>query len=338
MEQPSDHPASEVEMESEDEEAAMAAAMGFSGFGKAPATKKRKYNSKTDACIDGQELQNIDKGGKRGQGSGGNEVPLGRMRVLGASSVEEEQSGGQGYVEIGEGDVDEDRPMEERCWDTSRPAPAEEKLRNDARRAERRGKPMINEDEIMLDDEGDDSETALPQQSPGGIVAQDAQSKIDAIVAAPASEPAPALMSEIPDTPASALKPKQKQKQKQMPAQGLAAFMTALQTPVIPPPSIPPPPGTISAEAIIPPAPGTATTNHTYTTETASSLPQRPAQSAPSQGPRAAGGRGAKGLRNELWYVGYYDPSFNENPWKQLEKENGLASIGTWIERPARNR
>ena len=77
---------SDIDMDSSNSEAAMAAAMGFSGFGKAPATKKRKYNAKTDAFIDGQELQNIDRGGRKGQGSGGNEVPLGRMRVLGAQA------------------------------------------------------------------------------------------------------------------------------------------------------------------------------------------------------------------------------------------------------------
>ena len=229
--------------------------------------------------------------------------------MLGASSVEEEQDGRQGHVETEEEDADEDRPMEGRCLDTSRPAPAEEKLKNDARRAERRGKPMINEDEIMLDDDEDDDEIAPAQLPAEDIAAQDAQRKIDAIVAATATQPSAAHISETTNTPVSAPKPKQKQKQK--PAQGLAAFMTALQTPVIPPPSIPPPPGTTSAETIIPPAPGTATTNHTYTTEAHSSLPQRQRQSTPS-----GGGKVGKGQRNELWYVDYYDPSFNENPWK----------------------
>jgi hypothetical protein len=28
--------------------------------------------------------------------------------------------------------------------------------------------------------------------------------------------------------------------------------------------------------------------------------------------------------RNENWYLDYYDPSFNENPWERLEKEKGL--------------
>ena len=327
---------SDILMDSSDSEAAMAAAMGFSGFGKAPATKKRKYNSKTDAFIDGQELQNIDRGGKKGQGSGGNEVPLGRMRVLGsqtqAPSAQEQDWGRMGNGEEIDLDMDEgseeDRPMEERCLDTSRPPPVEEQMKNKARRAERRGKPMVNEDEIMLDDEdeNDESTSAPPAVD---TAAQEAQSKIDAILAASADGQPSAPIPKITDSPAR--KPKQKQKPK--PPQGLAAFMTALQTPVLPPPSIPPPPGTTPSAPPIPPAPGTASTAHTYI------IPQMASTPAPSStaGSVHEGRPGRRGQRNELWYVDYYDPSFNENPWKQLEKELGLPSVGTWLERPPRN-
>jgi hypothetical protein len=38
------------------------------------------------------------------------------------------------------------------------------------------------------------------------------------------------------------------------------------------------------------------------------------------------------GLRNENWYLDYYDPSFNENPWARLEKEKGLEPFGKWPE------
>ena len=63
---------------------AMAAIMGFTGFGshKAPV-RKRKFNAGTDAYVDGQELMKLDKGGKKGQGSGGNTMPLGKTRVFG---------------------------------------------------------------------------------------------------------------------------------------------------------------------------------------------------------------------------------------------------------------
>lgn len=350
--QPANDTGSDIVMESEDEEAAMAAVMGFSGFGKAPATKKRKYNSKTDAFIEGQELQDIDKGGRKGQGSGGNEVPLGRMRVLAAPSTQEEQSEPQQKnedeidLDMGEGYEDEDRPMEERCLDTSRPPPADEKVKNDARRMERRGKPLINEDEIMLDDDDDDDEKAAPAQpTTAETASQEAQCKIDAIVAASVKQPSSTQIPKATEAPVPKPKQKKKQKQKPEPAQGLAAFMTALQTPVVSPPSIPPRPGTTSAATIITPTPGTATTAHTYATPKPFSLPQRPPQSAPASShvpspanSTAGGGRGGgRGQRNELWYVEYYDPSFNENPWKQLEKEHGLPSVGTWLERPRRN-
>jgi len=34
---------------------------------------------------------------------------------------------------------------------------------------------------------------------------------------------------------------------------------------------------------------------------------------------------------NPLWYVDYYDPSSNQNPWERLEQAKGLASIGSWL-------
>ncbi len=314
----------------EDGVAAMAAAMGFSGFGKAAATKKRKYNSKTDAFIEGDELKNVDRGGKKGQGSGGNEVPLGRMRAPGGKEEEVGENAEEIDLDMDEdtgmgGQVDEDdRPMNERCIDTSCPPPVEEKAANKARRATRR--KVVNEDEIMLDMDDDNAEDEPIGAQAEDNTAQesaDAQKKIEAIVASQQKE------NVVPT-----LVPKQKQKQKPKPAQGLAAFMSALQTPVAPP-SIPPPPGTTSAASAIPPAPGT------------SSLPSRPQPSSiaapPSSyalspaGSVAGSQRGARGQRNELWYVDYYDPSFNENPWKQLVKEHGLPEVGSWVERPSRN-
>lgn len=335
---PTNNPPSDIDMDSSDSEAAMAAAMGFSGFGKAPATKKRKYNAKTDAFIDGQELQNIDRGGKKGEGSGGNEVPLGRMRVLGAqaqapTAQEQEVVQGRNREEIDlnmdEG-IEEDRPMEERCLDTSRPPPVEEQMKNKSRRAERRGKPLVNEDEIMLDDDDDEDETGTAPPAADTTAAQEAQSKIDAILAASADSQPAALMPEVTHTSAR----KQKQKQKPKPLQGLAAFMTAFQTPVLPPPSIPPPPGTTSSASPIPPAPGTAGTAHPYSTPSMAGTLASSSTTGSSHGGSRAGPRGQ---RNELWYVDYYDPGFNENPWKQLEKELGLPSVGTWLERPPRN-
>lgn len=38
------------------------------------------------------------------------------------------------------------------------------------------------------------------------------------------------------------------------------------------------------------------------------------------------------GPRNENWYLDYYDPSFNDNPWAKLEKEKGLEPLAHWPE------
>lgn len=50
------------------------------------------------------------------------------------------------------------------------------------------------------------------------------------------------------------------------------------------------------------------------------------------------GGRGGfssarGGRRNERWWEGYYDASFNVNPWEALEKKAGLRTVGRWLEK-----
>jgi len=47
----------------------------------------------------------------------------------------------------------------------------------------------------------------------------------------------------------------------------------------------------------------------------------------------ALGGRVGQGSEGREWYVGYYDPSSNENPWARLEAALGLMSKGTWLAR-----
>lgn len=74
--------AGDYEEDAEDETAAIAAMMGFAAFGSQGASKKRKYNPNTDATIDGQALEEVDRGGKRGKGSGGNQIPLGKVRAF----------------------------------------------------------------------------------------------------------------------------------------------------------------------------------------------------------------------------------------------------------------
>jgi hypothetical protein len=239
--------------------AAMAKAMGFSSFGQQGPSKKRKFNPATDAVIEGQALASLDKGGKRGQGSGGNQIPLGKTRVFGTVTTASSAPGGNTDEILldDEEDDDDDKDSEGiENLDMSLPA-----LGGDGD-----------------DEEGDYQEpsyidTSLP---PPIEQVQAAQERIDTILARNS-------------TPAT-LPPKPNYARQQGSGRGVAPFMTQFLE--MPPPL---------------PAPGIA----------------KPAMT--SQRPRI------KGQRNVLWYVDYYDPSFNENPWASLEKEKGLQSRGTWL-------
>lgn len=108
-------------VDEEEGAAAMAAMMGFSGFGsQKPPAKKRKFT--TDAFVEGQDVMALDKGGKKGQGSGGNTMPLGKTRVLGTGSATKAiEPVGMNDSEIDLGDDDDtDGPQ---YVDTSLPPP-----------------------------------------------------------------------------------------------------------------------------------------------------------------------------------------------------------------------
>ncbi|KAF5024677.1 hypothetical protein F66182_3247 [Fusarium sp. NRRL 66182] len=62
-------------------------------------------------------------------------------------------------------------------------------------------------------------------------------------------------------------------------------------------------------------------------------LPQRP---APAAAPRQGQPSAPREVR-DTWYVGYYDPTSNQNPWERLEKARGLETRGTWIPRGTSN-
>lgn len=292
----------------------MAAAMGFSAFGAQGPSKKRKFNPKSDAFIEGQDLAAVDKGGKSGQGSGGNQIPLGKARVIGVpSNVPAEIAGNDDEILLDEEDegpqyAEEEEEEGPRYLDTSRPAPVEERR-------------VRNEDEIMLDDDDEQGPAGMEASfPPPDQAAREAQERIDAILSGSGT-----ISSDVPTPPVTG-KPKQKAKKAQ--EGGLGAFMAALKTPVVAPsaPGVPPPPGVASTLQM--PLP--------------TSLPQRPPPPNLSVAGSVAGSvasshrPGQRGQRNELWYVGYYDASFNENPWKGLEQENGMPEVGTWIERPQR--
>jgi len=275
---------------SEDEDANdMAAFMGFSTFGsQKPATKKRKFNPTTDAFVEGQELAKLDRGGKKGSGSGGNNVPLGKMRVLGGKRGNEDEI----QLDMDDEDEDLDGP---RYMDTSLPPPIEAALRGG------------NGEEVDEDEGPRYMDTSLPAPAEVDAVqvspeeAAEMQARIDAILASIGSEPDPGL-DDGENTETSTLPP--------------------------------PPPG-------LPQRPAFTATSDTEFMQGASR--GRAFSDATSASPRGGRGRGRggggvreRGERNEKWYEGYYDPTFNENPWAKLEKENGLPSIGTWLENQPR--
>ncbi|KAK0704795.1 hypothetical protein B0H67DRAFT_649206 [Lasiosphaeris hirsuta] len=50
------------------------------------------------------------------------------------------------------------------------------------------------------------------------------------------------------------------------------------------------------------------------------------------RGGRGGGGRGGFGHDpTRQWWIDYYDPSSNENPWDRLEQARGLEPVGTWL-------
>ncbi|KAL2129979.1 hypothetical protein VTI74DRAFT_7048 [Chaetomium olivicolor] len=46
---------------------------------------------------------------------------------------------------------------------------------------------------------------------------------------------------------------------------------------------------------------------------------------------RGGHGHGHGHGMNPNWYIDYYDPSSNENPWEGMEKYKGLEPVGTWL-------
>lgn len=249
------------DIELEDDSAAMAAMMGFSGFGNQDSrSKKRKFNAATDAFVEGAELEKIDRGGKKGQGSGGNQIPLGKMRVMGVKAVEKtnEEEIDLGDDEDGDenGDGDDEGP---RYLDTSAPPPIFDGIEGGENAL---GQDAVEEDPAIVEER------------------RKAQEQIDAILAA-------APESDNPNI-----------------SQPVSAHLHG--------------------------------------------LPERPVHNSMAFAGNSRGGRGGKsggsdagsmassrqsgrGAFNKTWYEGYYDRSFNENPWAKLEQERGLEAKGNWI-------
>jgi hypothetical protein len=294
---------------SEDEDAAaMEAFMGFSTFGShKPPAKKRKFNPSTDAFVEGQELEKLDRGGKKGMGSGGNTMPLGKTRIIGEVVG---RGGNDDEIEL---DMDEEEDREgdgPRYMDTSLPPPAEAGLRGgDGGHVEEEDGPRSIDSSLPApaDGEKERSEDAYVDISePSPAEATEMQARIDAILARIAPD------DEAAENDADA------------PLDDTIAESSTLP---------PPPHG-------LPQRPAFAASSDTEFMQGSSrGRGFSDAASNTSRGGRGRGrGRGGreKGERNEKWYEGYYDPTFNENPWARLEKENGLPSVGTWLENQQR--
>jgi hypothetical protein len=248
---------------SEGEEDAMAKAMGFSAFGTQGPPKKRKFNPAVDAVVDGQALASLDKGGKKGQGSGGNMIPLGKPRTFGVAKP----ANNEDEINLdGEESEDEETPA---YIDTSLPPPAE--IHGGGSGDEDEGPAYVDT-------------SYLPDEE-----AKAAQERIDAILAGKEAI--------VPSR-------KIKGKDKGHTQSGIGQFMEALQHPVQH--HLPPKPSVTDL-----PSTGSITSN---------------------QWPKERGRQ-----RNELWYLDYYDPSFNANPWAKLEKDRGLESRGVWVKIEGQN-
>lgn len=312
-----------MEIEELDEDAAaMAAAMGFSSFGShKPPAKKRKFNPATDAFVSGQELEAIDRGGKNGKGSGGNTMPLGKVRQFGAEKK---------IVSTNEDEIDIDdegfqsAPADQEISLTAETAPGTKNkhklysghstIATERHKISRNDDPELlvrkatehrgNEDEIELDDEDDDDDddthTAKAQLEEGA----DGPAYIDTSEAPPI---------EVPQLDAEAIE--------------MQARIDAILA---------------SIEDGPPPAKQTVLDESGDFPPPLAELPIQPSFVHPAYGGRdrgtfsdtvsVASSRPSHGRRNPRWFEGYYDPSFNENPWKRLEAEKGLEPVGTWLE------
>ncbi|PVH80290.1 hypothetical protein DL98DRAFT_515591 [Cadophora sp. DSE1049] len=331
--------------ESDSEGAAMAAAMGFSSFGGKPAAKKRKFNPTTDAFVEGQALEKLDRGGKKGTGSGGNMIPLGKTRVIGQKKEkermvkneeeikleeDEEEMGGAGIrdghlsdaaMRGGGEDLDSSDGEGPQYIDTSRTPPA----------AEDNGPEYIDTSEptpALHPQHGAPLYTETSEPAPvapdpvSEAEAQEMQRRIDAILQSIGS--APPLPSNDIDPPAP-------------PGKSSYTLPPNMLSPPPPPSKDLPNRGAAAFGA------GSADTAFMQGSSRGGFTSDRGARGARSDAGGSWGGssRGGnatrssgRGERNEKWYLGYYDLSFNLNPWDSLERERGLEPVGSWLELP----
>ena len=279
--------------DNDEEAAAMAAAMGFASFGaRKPAAKKRKFNSATDAFVEGDDLTSLDKGGKKGQGSGGNTMPLGKQRMFGAGKKDSDVAGKANEDEIALEDQDEDEAGP-RYIDTSKPPPAEVQ-EEDGPQYMDTSQPAPIEDRYGDGDSAQYIDTSQPPPALSDDEAQEMQARIDAILAGiQPSDTEPSMTQGLPAV---------------LNVSGIQARSQPHELPQRPPPAFSDTPLMQGGQ------------RPTWS-DTASVARGR-------DGGRGRGRHSGGGQRNERWYEGYYDPSFNENPWEKLETAKRLQPLG----------
>ncbi|KUJ15310.1 uncharacterized protein LY89DRAFT_686080 [Mollisia scopiformis] len=295
---------------------AMAAAMGFSTFGShKPPAKKRKFNPATDAFVSGQELESIDRGGKKGKGSGGNTMPLGKVRQFGVERRNEDEIGL---------DVDDEEDGE--SFATTRiDLPAErnhvEVSGNGAMRSERREGGTTDKERLPIrrasHNGGNEDEIGLDEDEDGVMEKAQNEEENDGPAYIVTSEPAP--IEAVPPLDPEAV---------EMQAR-IDALLASIE-------EGPPPEENPITQSHLPPPPLDLPAKPTFMDQGFGVGSQRGGRGRQGRGAfsdtaSVASSRQSHGEKNPRWFEGYYDPTFNENPWRVLEVEKGMESVGTWL-------
>ncbi|EKD17733.1 uncharacterized protein L3040_008080 [Drepanopeziza brunnea f. sp. 'multigermtubi'] len=312
--------------DSDPEGAAMAAAMGFSSFGgKKPAAKKRKFNPSTDAFVEGDALEKLDRGGKKGTGSGGNTIPLGKTRTIGVKSEAQPPGAKANDDEIALDDKEEEEEDHPEVVETARRKPVrvsvERSLRGSSESSGGDGPRYMDTSEVApVVTQGADREAVHVGATGAAAGVEDVvsdaekaemQRRIDAILASMDSAPPP-------------------------PSNDVERPYASSVTPG----AMPPPHATLPSRAAFGTSPdatlmqgaagGGRGGKGRAGSEAGSSWGGRSEAGSSRGGGRQRGGRG--GQREGRWYEEYYDPAFNTNPWEALEKAKGLKPVGSWLE------
>lgn len=276
---------------SDDDGVAIAEMMGFSSFGTQGSTKKRKFDPSIHAMVHLEDLAELDKGGKRGMGSGGNEIPLGRQRMLGQvnSSLKHnenevdlgaEKLDVQDHIKGGTSEDDEERE-EPRYIDTSIPAPA---VSTSAR-----------EEDVRTSHQG--------LLRGGAKAARDSFDNFSEKWQLPNIR----LHQNIDED-------QQRLRTNTRVPQGLAQYMSTLQSSPI----------TESASSKTGYEPYMWSAMMRHPSPSPITIPEQPVSL------EHRSNRGTKNQKNDSWSLDYYDSNFNENPWAQLERSNRLRPQATW--------